>query len=468
MLVAFFRCFYNWNMKKIIWSIILSFFICYSTFAIEDPAPELLRFSAINAGYKTDESSQNYDFIELYRPSDDAPHSLADYRIVYTNSSGNQAGEITFSEYLYLAEDYLTLGFKGSPQYQDAPDYYLYNFSTSGLASTAGKLELFYGDELIDEVCWGKITCAQQFPKFATSESLNESIMLLSEESGYYAEPNWDSIIEILPESSPLPSCDGITITEIYSYYQEDSSEQFIELFNPTSEPISLDNCRLVYKKKSFPLSGVVAAGQYLAFQDDELLLTKNPTKAIEIIIRDANDTAITTAIYDKKQKRGTSYAQFDDAWRQTYAPTPGAANQYQQFQTCDEGKTINPQTGNCVKATTNTVAECKDGYYRNPATGRCKKVPITTVTACRDGYERNPETNRCRKIVAETGQSYAVAPVEPELRQDNQSFIAVAAIVITVIASIFYVLFQFRHEFAKLLKRFKYRLQRHLPKKTV
>jgi len=117
-----------------------------------------------------------------------------------------------------------------------------------------------------------------------------------------------------LPESSPLPSCDGITITEIYSYYQEDSSEQFIELFNPTSEPISLDNCRLVYKKKSFPLSGVVAAGQYLAFQDDELLLTKNPTKAIEIIIRDANDTAITTAIYDKKQKRGTSYAQFDDA----------------------------------------------------------------------------------------------------------------------------------------------------------
>lgn len=89
-------------------------------------------------------------------------------------------------------------------------------------------------------------------------------------------------------------------------------------------------------------------------------------------------------------------------------------------------------------------------------------------MTACRDGYERNPETNHCRKIVAETGQSYAVAPVEPELRQDNQSFIAVAAIVITVIASIFYVLFQFRHEFAKLLKRFKYRLQRHLPKKTV
>ena len=62
-------------------------------------------------------------------------------------------GEFTFGEYVYLTSEYLVLGYKGSPQYQDAPETFLYNFSSSGLASTAGKLELYYRDELIDEVC---------------------------------------------------------------------------------------------------------------------------------------------------------------------------------------------------------------------------------------------------------------------------------------------------------------------------
>lgn len=272
----------------------------------------MLRFSAVNAGYKTDESSQNYDFIQFYRPSDDIPHSLADYRITYTNSSGNPAGELTFSEHLYLAGDYITLGFKNSPQYQDAPEYLLYNFSSSGLASTAGKLELFYRDELIDEVCWGKLTCAQQFPKFATSESDNQSIVLLPDTEPYFAEIDPDAVIEILPETPPLPSCSGLIITEIYSYYQEDSSEQFVELYNPTAEAIPLDNCQLAYKKKSFQLTGALAPGQYYAFQDDDLLLTKSPTKDITISVVDANGDTITTATYGKKQKRGTSFALID------------------------------------------------------------------------------------------------------------------------------------------------------------
>ena len=272
-----------------------------------------MHFSAVNAGYKTDESSQNYDFIELYRPYDGEPHPLADYRIAHTNSSGNLAGEFTFGEYDYLAADYLVLGYKSSPQYQDADPKYLYTFSSSGLASTAGKLELYYRDELIDEVCWGKLTCAQQFPKFATSEVNNRSIILLPDAELHYAEIDSTAIIEILPELPPLPSCPGLIITEIYSYYQEDSSEQFIELFNPTAADLPLDNCQLIYKKKTFPLSGTLSPGQYFAFQDDDLLLTKSPTKDIIISVIDANGDTIATATYGKKQKRGTSFAYFSD-----------------------------------------------------------------------------------------------------------------------------------------------------------
>lgn len=456
-------------MEKLLWSIILASCICNGAFAVTDDTLELMRFSAINAGYKNGESAQNYDFIELYRPQSDELHALVDYRIVYTNSSGNYAGEFTFGEYVYLTSEYLVLGYKGSPQYQDAPETFLYNFSSSGLASTAGKLELYYRDELIDEVCWGKITCAQQYSKFATSESTNSSILLLAKDDNYYAEIDPNAIIEIQPETPPLPSCNGVQITEIYSYYQEDSSEQFIELHNPTSEDILLGYCRLSYKKKYFALSGVLPPGQYLAFQDDDLLLTKSPTKDIVISIIDANDNTVTLATYGKKQKRGTSFAWFSDGWRQSYQPTPGAANIFQEFQTCEEGKVINPVTGNCIKTPTTTATECKEGYYRNPATGRCKKNPtITEPTPCKDGYERNPETNRCRKIITTTGQEYAVAPVESESHQNTQTFIAITAIIATAIGATIYVIIQFRHELTQAIKKVKNRLRRHLPRKTV
>ena len=443
---------YNRSMKQLIWAIIVNFFLCCGAYAAEDST---LRFSAVNAGYKNEESSQNYDFIELYRPSDELPHSLAEYQIIYTNSSGNPAGEFTFGPYDYMASDCLVLGFKSSPQYQDVDQKYLYNFSSSGLASTAGKLELFYQNELIDEVCWGKIDCAQQFPKFATNEADNQSIILLPDVEPHFAEIDPTAIIEILPESPPLPSCPGLVITEIFSYYQEDSSEQFVELYNPTAADILLDNCRLTYKKKSFPLVGTLAPGQYYAFQDDDLLLTKSPTKDIVLSIVDANDEIVASATYGKKQKRGTSFALFDAGWRQTYAPTPAALNIFQEYQTCEDGKVINPATGNCVNPPkTTAVTACKVGYYRSPETGRCRKIASTTTSACKDGYERNPETGRCKKIITETGQSYAPTPTEPETHQDTQIFIAISAVIATAIGATIYIIIQFRHEFSDFFRR--------------
>ncbi|MBQ8156826.1 lamin tail domain-containing protein [Candidatus Saccharibacteria bacterium] len=278
-----------------------------------------MRFYAVNAGYKDDFSAQNYDFIELVRPDTVEPHSLTPYKIVYTNSNGNPAGEITFGAYDYLVADHLVLGFKASPQYQDAPAEFLYNFGTAGLASTAGMLQLYHDNELIDELCWGKLSCAQQFAKFSTTESSNTSIILCDPaedcDSEYYAELDPDAIVERPPDLpaaiSAAPSCAGVQITEIYSYYQEDSSEQFVELHNPTPHTLPLDGCQLAFKSKTFPLDGVLSPGQYYAFQDDNLTLTKSPIKALEIKVIDAAEQTVTTASYDKKQKRGASYAAF-------------------------------------------------------------------------------------------------------------------------------------------------------------
>ena len=109
-----------------------------------------------------------------------------------------------------------------------------------------------------------------------------------------------------------------------------------------------------------------------------------------------------------------------------TYAPTPGAPNNYQEFKTCEEGKVINTATGNCVKATSVTEKVCKEGYYLNILTGRCKKVESTTEKTCKEGYYLNPETNRCRKIQDNTGADYSL---EPENYEESSSFVALYAV---------------------------------------
>jgi len=112
-----------------------------------------MRFYAVNAGYKDDNSTQNYDFIELERLSE-SELSLAPYRIVYVNSAGNTAGEINFADNLVFATSRLVLGASISPQFTTAEgSFYLYNFGSSGIASTTGKLELYQGEDKIDEIC---------------------------------------------------------------------------------------------------------------------------------------------------------------------------------------------------------------------------------------------------------------------------------------------------------------------------
>lgn len=461
----------------------------------------------MNAGYKNDESSQNYDFIELERTVD-ADLDLSSFRIVYINSSGNLAGEISFSEHLLLSTDYLILGAAISPQYSSAEgSYYLYNFGSAGLASTAGKLELYQDKHKIDEICWGKLECADNYAKFATKEDDNFSLVrcvkdcserrFISEK--HYPVLNLNSITEVALESSEEPtiSCDGIIITEIYSNYINSVSEQFIELYNPSLAPIVLNSCFLRYKTTDYPLDGELKAGEYYIFQNPDLSLTKDPSSSNLVSIIDQEKQAITQINYPHGQKKGTSYALFDlgkdtHIWRQTYHITPSAANIYQEFKTCESGKVINPATGNCINQTTTTktstvcpagkylnpqtnrcksistvssLTPCKEGYERNPETNRCRKKTTTTEPVpCKEGYERNPETNRCRKIRENVGETaeYAPIPTEETKQYHNPKiFIATAAIATAILAGAIYIICQYRQNIRKALKAFGNRFRK-------
>lgn len=276
------------------------------TFAEEGSEKPLL-FSAINAGYKDDQSAQNYDFFEI-KKGVASNLDISPYKIQYYNSGDNLAGELEFAKPTVFQSDSVIFGFSKSPQYLDFLPRFLYNFGTAGLASTAGRLKIILGEETIDEICWGKISCENNVQKFATDQDGNTTA-IRNENGEYVYEKYYPSINEtafLIPEPEPeqTKSCSGLLITEIYSYYEESSSEQFIELFNSNDDELVLESCTLRYKSKEYPLLGTLLPKQYTIIQD--LSLTKDPSSELSIEIIDSSGV-VDIANYAHGQKKGVS-----------------------------------------------------------------------------------------------------------------------------------------------------------------
>lgn len=432
-----------------------------------------LIIKAINPGYTIDNVSNVGEFIELQNLADTS-FELAGYELRYTNSAGNTSILFTFPEGSYITGKHLLLRYYKSPEAELADDVY----RGSGLAMSAGPLQLVYDGEVIDEICWtGKGDCVSAFKNNNTSGTAFRTTLVRNLVSGEFEhlrmedyEPEFDpaetnlyippEIDEKEPEEDLLPQCRGLEFSEILTYYSDDKSEQFIEFFNPTGAEIVLDGCKINYKKKDYELTGRVSSGGYYTFYQSELFaMTKNPTNPLMLTLIDINGEVVDEIAYGSGQKKLTSYARIYDEngneeWRTTYAITPNLENIYQQFRSCEEGKIINTATGNCVKATSTkssaTLAPCPEGQYRNPLTNRCKKIESTTstLTPCAEGYERNPLTNRCRKITTPNeGSDYALVP---NTRSDKAVFMGIGIVSMIIILGLTYVGLQFRHEIAR------------------
>ncbi len=297
----------------IISSLIITANFVVPVFADETPDSPALYFRAVNAGYKDDQSSQNYDFFEISKASSE-DLDVSPYTIQYYNSSDKFVSELSFPESTFLRAERVVFGFNGSPQYADASPLYQYDFSSSGLASTAGRLRIMNGDKIVDEVCWGKTTCEQNVPKFATSESDNRTAVLCRSEDclepysleQYYPNINEDVFYE--PEPEVISLCSELKISEIYAYYEESAQEQFVELYNPSDSEKNLTHCSLRYKNNIYPLSGDISAHGYLIIQD--IPLTKNPSSELTIELFDAS--GIIDAASYPSQKKGTSVIVLD------------------------------------------------------------------------------------------------------------------------------------------------------------
>lgn len=430
-----------------------------------------LKIKALNPGYTIDGIQNVGEFIELVNVSDQSPLLLTGFTLRYTNSSGKISNIVEFPEGSQMTGETLLLRLSHTPD-ADSSDY---QYSKT-LAMEAGPLELLYLDEVVDSVCWKGQDCLAKFSKDSPTSIVQDfeaeefthvedySPEYNPDAPSYLAPPEPDESDELEPtDDPPMPQCRGLIFNEILSYYDADKTEQFIEFFNPTDEIIPLNGCNLRYKKKLYPLSGVVEPEEYYLRDTTDFTLTKNPNSSNLLELIDVTEEVIDSLEYPHGQKKGASYAFFGyengrPQWFITYSPTPGAENYLQVFRSCPAGKVLNEATGNCVKASTlkTTSLECPAGKYRNPATGRCKKIEDDTPTPCKEGYERNPETGRCRKIKDNSAVNYALVP---ETGGERVNFAAYLAVGIVALVAFVYIIFQFRHEIIQFFVKIKHKL---------
>lgn len=430
--------------------------------------PEIY-IKAVNPGYTVDGQINVGEMIEIGRRVDagaaemgdaaspGAMISLAGITVRYTTSSGSKTDLVAFPENSYLAGESIILRLASSP------DRELANLNYTKTLAYEGLLTVLRDGEVIDTVCWtGKEGCYAKFKSGSGKTLVRTSVTEYEVRDDYRPEYDVGNYVVVgmggSDEGAEAASqCRGLVFSELLSYYAESQTEQFVEFYNAGSEQILLDGCMIKYKNKTYPLTGMVKADEYLAWYATDLKLTKNPTNSNMLELVDTTGATVARLEYPNGQKKGTSWAFIgydevgEELWRTTYAVTPGEANIYQEYKSCEAGKVINEATGNCVKVTAVTEKVCAEGQYLNPLTNRCKKLETETTAECKEGYERNPDTGRCRKIKENDGADYALTT---ETYEEKTAFVAVIAMAIVGIIGVVYVGYEFRHEIRRLWRR--------------
>lgn len=277
-----------------------------------------------------------------------------------------------------------------------------------------------------------------------------------------------------------------------------DLGKEFIELYNPNPEPISLYGYTLHLGKNlettlTIDKNITVAGYSFTVLYDNELGFTLlNTTNQLQLIAPGGNIVSSTS--YNEPEE-DIAWAFLTGLWQYTNRPTPGidniasayvqdiddepkvlgsslvscAVGKYRHPITnrcrniesdtamlvaCDGDEYRNPETNRCRKnaSLVSSLAPCSEGSERNLETNRCRKVTgtSTTLTPCQAGYSRNPETNRCRK---DTASSEVAAEVVKTISDENGTF-AQALMYTAGAGAIGYGLYEWRTEFLRFVRR--------------
>lgn len=292
-------------------------------------------------------------------------------------------------------------------------------------------------------------------------------------------------------DGRPVNECSGLVINEIGANLER----QFIELRNSSGVATQLEGCQLQTNRSAensfvFPAETLAPGALKAVFiSDTTLTLTKTTSGTVYLLSSDGM-SEVDARSYENLSK-DTSLALVDGVWRQTFRPTPGSSNIYEQFPPCQADYERNVETGRCNKKSSaaSALTPCRQGQYRHPETNRCRNIAssASTLTPCRPGQERNPETNRCRSVAVagaslvpcgpgqernpETNRCRKVAaistlddtlpfPVE-STDGDSESFAGWAALGVLAISGVIYGIWEWREEIVGLRGRVLSKLKR-------
>ncbi len=279
---------------------------------------------------------------------------------------------------------------------------------------------------------------------------------------GYYTDNDsscWLDLLEVrINEIMPNPAGD-------------DTGHEFIEIYNPYNETVSLNNYKLLVGSKyiSFPQDTVIAPKAYYVVSNSVTPFTLTNTGS-DVSLWSIDGRQIGEKVSYISAPDDESWALIDNSWQYTNQLTPGSENLanyiepepvetsviVSELKPCAPNQYRSPETNRCRLLVTvgSVLVACKDGQYRSEITNRCRNIAsdVGVLGACDDKQERNPETNRCRNIVSSAIPQAAYA-VEPFSDSSNDSIQMLSFLGISLVA-IFYAIWEWRPELKKLFSR--------------
>lgn len=324
-------------------------------------------------------NAANEEFIELYNSSDQTL-DVSSWQLEYKSATGSSWNvKATLNGMIGPKKRYLL-----------ASDGYLTNLATTsfnpGLSDSAGHVRLVNPDDsglnkiVRDLVGWGSTANAAEGGSPAPSPGGGRSLKRLLDSDGYFIDtdnnqsdfevsdqpsPETDPLVVIEPDRSdpnetvPLPDSgadnpvneqqpdevseqlpDGATvslkplqITELMpnpAPPAKDESDEFIELLNPSNEPIDLAGYKL-QAGSNFSYSytfkeGLMDPGAYRAFYITETdVILANSTGKVRLI--DPNGQVVSeTDVYEDADD-GAAWVYMGGNWQWSTTPTPGTEN---------------------------------------------------------------------------------------------------------------------------------------------
>ncbi|MBP6041844.1 lamin tail domain-containing protein [Candidatus Saccharibacteria bacterium] len=483
-------------------------FIFLAIFLIPQKANAISTSGLIINEYQTGPDSDQ--FIELHNPTNTRV-SLSGLKIEHKAATGSAWNNMVTLKGDVEAGGYYLIASVGYPNVT------INQIDALGMENGGGHLRIYSQDGGIehDLVGWGNAVAPDKTAalKTANGQSSKRHVdkngrSFDSNNNGldFYVSnsptPGTGGIIDLSePEDPELPEVSveaylPIDITELFPdpvSPQTDANDEFVELYNPNNESVSLEGYVLQTGSSfnyKFTLPDVeLAANQYLAIISSDSSLTLSNSGGNARILDPKGEQQGIAEEYSQA-KSAQSWVKFNEGWAWTEKTTPGAKNELvisvgdaelvnttsdKSLISCRSDQFRNPETNRCKlkSSSSSSLTPCKAGQtrntetnrcrstasfgssglkacaadqFRNPETNRCKKLSSasSSLKACGEGQERSKDTNRCRKLAGNNKADVtdAAAVLSTDKVKQNLPLIAVIGG-----GSVIYALYEFRYD---------------------